>query len=100
AGRLDHLAEHRTGRVDAVLAVADHPGERGLGHHSMDREWLGEEWGHEACPGSGVIGAKPAIVARAKQIVEGDDVSAEDVWRHRWRKLHRPDDDPISAEGA
>lgn len=82
------------------LAVADHPGERGLGHHSMDREWLGEEWGHEACPGSGVIGAKPAIVARAKQIVEGDDVSAEDVWRHRWRKLHRPDDDPISAEGA
>src|SRR5690554_2760769 len=35
-----------------------------------------------------------------KIIKEGDDVSAEDVWRHRWRKLHRPDDDPISAEGA
>lgn len=58
---------HRTHQIP--LAVADHPGERGLGHHAMDREGLGEEWGHEACPGSGVIGAKAQIVARAKAIV-------------------------------
>jgi hypothetical protein len=54
------------------VAIADHPGERGLGHHSMDREWLGEEWGHDSCPGSGVIKAKGAIVARAKAILAGE----------------------------
>lgn len=70
---------HRTHRVP--IAVADHPGERGLGHHSMDREWKGEEWGHEACPGSGVIGAKAAIVARARAILAGEDdtVTPEDI---------------------
>ena len=62
---------HRT--YGTPLAVADHPGERGLGHHSMDREWLGEEWGHDSCPGSGVIAAKAAIVKRAKAIVAGED---------------------------
>lgn len=55
------------------IARADHEGERGLGHHSMDREQFGVEWGHEACPGSGVIGAKNAIVARAEEIAEGED---------------------------
>lgn len=50
------------------LTVADHPGERGLGHHSMDREWLGEEWGHEACPGARTINVKAAIVALANRI--------------------------------
>lgn len=55
------------------LAVADNPSERGLGHHSMDREWLGEEWGHDSCPGSGVIAAKAAIVNRAKAIAAGGD---------------------------
>lgn len=73
-------------RYGVPLAVADHPGERGLGHHSMDREWLGEEWGHDSCPGTGVIAAKSAIVARAKALVAGedDDVSAADVWATRW----------------
>jgi hypothetical protein len=63
------------------IAIADHPGERGLGHHAMDREWLGENWGHDECPGSGVIGAKAAIVKRAKQIADGsedDDVDPKD----------------------
>lgn len=55
------------------LAVADHPGERGLGHHSMDREAMGEEWGHDSCPGTGVIAAKAAIVKRAQAIVAGED---------------------------
>jgi N-acetylmuramoyl-L-alanine amidase len=54
------------------VQVADHPGERGLGHHSMDREFLGESWGHDECPGSGVTNAKAAIVRRAKEIAEGD----------------------------
>lgn len=72
------------------LAVADHPGQRGLGHHSMDREWLGEDWGHEACPGKGVIGAKAAIVARAKEIEEDDDVSARELWTgHTIRTQHK-----------
>lgn len=57
------------------LQVADHDGQNGLGHHSMDREWLGVDWGHESCPGSGVIGAKDQIVARARQIQEGDDMA-------------------------
>lgn len=63
------------------LTVADHPGERGLGHHSMDREWLGEEWGHDACPGSGVIKARSAIVARAQAIAAGedDDMTREEI---------------------
>lgn len=72
------------GQHGVPLAVADHPGERGLGHHAMDREWLGENWGHDECPGAGVIGAKAAIVARAKEIVEGDDMQLQD-------ELTRPD---------
>lgn len=63
--------EHRTYGVP--LAVAHDPSEEGLGHHSMDREGLGEEWGHDSCPGSGVINAKSAIVARAKAIAAGED---------------------------
>jgi hypothetical protein len=55
------------------LRIATHPGERGLGHHSMDREWLDEQWGHDECPGAAIVAQKPAIVARAKQIVEGED---------------------------
>lgn len=57
------LADHTA--YGNPLAVADNPDGRGLGHHSMDREWLGEDWGHDACPGPGVIAAKQAIVARA-----------------------------------
>lgn len=55
------------------LRVAPDPSVTGLGHHSMDREWLGEEWGHEACPGTGVIAAKAAIVTRALAIEAGED---------------------------
>lgn len=62
-----------------VIVRADHPGERGLGHHSMDREWLGEQWGHDQCPGAGVIAAKDAIVARAKQIEEDDMPSVDEI---------------------
>lgn len=61
------------------LAVADHPGERGLGHHSMDREWRDEEWGHDQCPGTGVVAMKGAIVRRASEIQGGKTVDKQDV---------------------
>jgi hypothetical protein len=57
-----------------ALAIADNESERGLGHHSMDREYLGVEWGHDSCPGPGTIAAKPAILQRAKAIIQGDDM--------------------------
>lgn len=77
---------HKTHGVP--LAVADTDAERGLGHHSMDREWAGVEWGHDDCPGAGVIAAKPAIVARAKQIImEGEDMPLTEA------------DEPIIGDG-
>lgn len=63
--------EHRTYGVP--LSVATDPTQDGLGHHSMDREWLGEEWGHDACPGAGVIAAKPGIVELARHIINGGE---------------------------
>ena len=53
------------------LVVANNPSERGLGHHSMDREGTDAEWGHDDCPGSSIIKQKQAIVDRAIQIVGG-----------------------------
>lgn len=76
---------HRTHGIP--VAIADHPGERGLGHHSMDRESWGEEWGHESCPGSGVVAAKPAIVTRARAILAGEDddmPTVSEIWSAKW----------------
>ena len=57
-------------------------GTRGLGHHSMDNDTT-VEWGHDSCPGAGVINAKSAIVARAKAIAAGepmeDDMTPDQV---------------------
>lgn len=71
---------HRTYGVP--IRAAAHPGERGLGHHSMDREWMGEEWGHEACPGVGVVTAKRGIVERAQAIAQEGSTMAtpEEIW--------------------
>ncbi|MDP9145669.1 MAG: N-acetylmuramoyl-L-alanine amidase [Actinomycetota bacterium] len=80
------------------LAVANHPGERGLGHHSMDRENLGEEWGHDSCPGTGVINAKAAIVARAQAIAAGEDDMAEGA--DIWSVLHNGYDGPPGQANA
>ncbi|MBX6357646.1 MAG: N-acetylmuramoyl-L-alanine amidase [Micromonosporaceae bacterium] len=78
--------EHR--HYDVPLTVADTDAERGLGHHSMDREWAGVEWGHEDCPGNGVIAAKPQIVARAKEIVEEEDMpTAQEIAKAVWDEL-------------
>lgn len=54
------------------LQVTSSTGTRGLGHHSMDNDTT-VEWGHDSCPGAGVINAKSAIVARAQQITNGED---------------------------
>lgn len=53
------------------IVVANDPSGWGLGHHSMDRETLGEEWGHDSCPGTAVIAAKPGMVRLAKDIAGG-----------------------------
>mgnify|MGYP001427146941 CR=1 FL=1 len=91
------------------LAVADTDAKRGLGHHSMDREWAGVEWGHEDCPGKGVIAAKPAIVARAKEIIEEDDMpTAKEIAQAVWNTDNivpapwpvRTDDNPYWATGT
>jgi hypothetical protein len=52
------------------LQIASSPSGRGLGHHSMGAEH-GVNWGHPQCPGPAIVGQKPAIVARAQQIVAG-----------------------------
>jgi len=59
------------------LVVANNPTERGLGHHSMDREGIDAEWGHDDCPGSNIIKQKQAIVDRAIQIVNGESDDME-----------------------
>jgi N-acetylmuramoyl-L-alanine amidase-like protein len=55
------------------LVIATCPSDRGLGHHSMGFE-CGVDWGHSACPGPAIKAQKPAIFARAVEIVNGDDM--------------------------
>lgn len=58
------------------LQLATNPDGRGLGHHSMGCNWPAGAWGHCDCPGPAIIAQKPAILARAIEIVNGDDVDA------------------------
>lgn len=51
------------------LTVAHSPADRGLGYHSMDREWMGEQWGHDACPGRPIIDQLPGIVLAARGMI-------------------------------
>jgi len=52
------------------LQLTGKVGTPGLGHHSMGAE-SGVKWGHSACPGDIIKGQKPAILARAKELVHG-----------------------------
>lgn len=63
------------------LQVTNDPNGKGLGHHSMGANpGSPNDWGHSQCPGSNIINQKSAIVARAKEIVEGDmPLSDEDI---------------------
>lgn len=65
------LAEHHR-RYGTPLQVTSSTAGAGLGHHSMDDD-LQVEWGHDDCPGAQTIAAKPAIVARAVAIINGED---------------------------
>lgn len=57
----------RAHRVYGVpLQLTDSPAGRGLGHHSMG----GAAWGgHYGCPGTPILGQKPAMLARAAALV-------------------------------
>lgn len=55
------------------LQLTGRVGTPGLGHHSMGAE-SGVRWGHSACPGELIKAQKPAILARAQQIVAGIDL--------------------------
>lgn len=58
------------------LQLATSPSGKGLGHHAMG----GAAWGgHLQCPGAPIIAQKAAIVARAKEITEGDDMPLTDA---------------------
>lgn len=61
------------GRLEAgyPLQLATSPDGMGLGHHSMGAE-SGANWGHSQCPGTKIKAQKPAILARAIQIANGD----------------------------
>lgn len=64
------------------LQVASNPYNRGLGHHSMGAE-NGIDWGHSQCPGEPIKSQKPAIVARAIEIVSPtteEDLPPVFVW--------------------
>ena len=76
------------------LQVATSPSGRGLGHHSMgSHPGYADDWGHSECPGSNIIKQKDAIVARAKEIVGGDDVgTVEKFTKEGVKSLFNNDD--------
>jgi len=63
------------------LQVATSPDGRGLGHHSMgSHPGFPDDWGHSDCPGPAIIAQKPAIVARAQQIIiDGGNMTIIDM---------------------
>lgn len=78
-----HLLAWHNATYGTPMVVANNESEFGLGHHSMDREWLGVEWGHDSCPGDLIVAQKPTIVARARALApgtaatEGEDMTPE-----------------------
>lgn len=57
------------------LQLTGRVGTRGLGHHSMGAE-SGVDWGHSLCPGGIIKAQKPAILARAIQLVNGGSAAS------------------------
>ena len=58
------------------LQLADSPSGRGLGWHGMG----GAAWGgHTGCPGAPIVAQRPAILARAVQIINGGDDAVKPV---------------------
>lgn len=56
-----HLLEWCYREYGVPIQVTTNTAGRGLGHHSMDNDTT-VQWGHDACPGQGVIGSKAAII--------------------------------------
>lgn len=54
------------------LQLATSPTGRGLGYHSMGAE-NGYNWGHSACPGEPIKAQLASVLARAIEIVKGED---------------------------
>lgn len=83
------------------LQVTSDPNGRGLGHHSMGANpGHVDDWGHPACPGKNIIDQKPAIVARAKEIIEEADMpSAEEIAKAVWDRDQIPAPKPPYADG-
>jgi|SRR5262245_36990457 len=84
------------------LQLAYDPTGFGLGHHSMGTDghdnptdtWTGPTWGHTDCPGPAIYNQKPAILARAIEIVTGDDVEMRQVLVRYADAPTRPDGSP------
>jgi len=74
------------------LQVTNNPDGRGLGHHSMGAHpGYPDDWGHPACPGANIIAQKPTIVARAKQILEEQDMpTPEEIAKAVWDRDQIP----------
>jgi len=80
--KIAHLLAKAHADYGVPVQIATSPAGRGLGHHSMG----GPSWGHLDCPGDPIIAQKPAIVARALQIIGG---------RPQVRKFHLGDHGPL-----
>ena len=81
------------------LRLANKPGEPGLGWHGMG----GAAWGgHTGCPGTTRKNQRTQILARAKELVEGDDMpSVDDVVKGvMGAKVPRPDNTPVTVESV
>jgi hypothetical protein len=61
------------------LQIAVNPDGRGLGHHSMGCNWPAGAWGHCDCPGPAIIAQKPAILARAIEIIGGGNMDEKSI---------------------
>lgn len=96
AAKLLLHAHHQYG---VPLQVASTPAGRGLGHHSM-----GRDWGHQSCPGPAIIAQKPMIVVIANRLngqgnTQGEDddmgLTVADIWEGDFGRGVRRDS-PIS----
>lgn len=68
------------------LQITDSVSKRGLGWHGMG----GASWGnHTNCPGAPILAQRPAIIARAQQILHGEDDMKDDerAWLARCTEI-------------
>lgn len=64
------------------MQLTDSPSGSGLGWHGMG----GASWGgHYDCPGTANVALRSTILARAQEILNGDDVTAEEIWTYIYR---------------